>query len=140
MPRAVEALWPDRQVVLGPRCPSVTSYVRRVTVDDEELIAKYGRLGMSLMSILRGAGADRGGDVRSVARPRCGAWIGRAPVRNTDPGSIGRDRAERAGAGKDEVLPRGPARFRGSAADGNPEPNPVSLDERARNRGLLPVV
>jgi hypothetical protein len=37
--RAVEDLWPDRRVVLGPPCPSVTSYVCRVTVGQEEVIA-----------------------------------------------------------------------------------------------------
>ncbi|MFJ2017041.1 MULTISPECIES: hypothetical protein [Streptomyces] len=54
--RAVAELWPDKDVVLGPQCPSVTSYVCRVTVDGEEVIAKYSWLGMSLVSILRGAG------------------------------------------------------------------------------------
>ncbi|MBO0918087.1 hypothetical protein [Streptomyces laculatispora] len=54
--RAVEDLWPDKEIALGPQCPSVTSYVRRVTVDGEELIAKYSWLGLSLVSILRGAG------------------------------------------------------------------------------------
>ncbi|WP_405986901.1 phosphotransferase [Streptomyces sp. NBC_00872] len=54
--RAVKDLWPNKQIVLGEQCPSVTSYVCRVTVDDEELIAKYNWLGMSLVSILRGAG------------------------------------------------------------------------------------
>ncbi|NDZ78383.1 hypothetical protein G3I19_07555 [Streptomyces sp. SID10853] len=54
--RAVGDLWPDKQIVLGEQCPSVTSYVCRVTVDGEELIAKYSWLGMSLVSILRGAG------------------------------------------------------------------------------------
>ncbi|MEU9201932.1 phosphotransferase [Streptomyces sp. NPDC048332] len=54
--RAVEEAWPDKDVVLGPQCPSVTSYVCRVTVDGEEVIAKYSWLGMSLVSILRGAG------------------------------------------------------------------------------------
>ncbi|WP_338485176.1 hypothetical protein VM636_18400 [Streptomyces sp. SCSIO 75703] len=53
---AVAELWPDKDVVLGPQCPSVTSYVCRVTVDGEEVIAKYSWLGMSLVSILRGAG------------------------------------------------------------------------------------
>lgn len=54
--QAVRELWPDKKVVPGPRCPSVTSYVCRVTVDGEELIAKYSWLGMSLVSLLRGAG------------------------------------------------------------------------------------
>ncbi|MEV7084991.1 hypothetical protein AB0O07_03655 [Streptomyces sp. NPDC093085] len=54
--RAVEELWPDSKAVLGPQCPSVTSYVCRVTVDGQELIAKYGWLGLSLVSVLRGGG------------------------------------------------------------------------------------
>ncbi|MGW1817334.1 phosphotransferase [Streptomyces sp. NPDC002125] len=56
--RAVEEAWPDRDVVLGPQCPSVTSYVCRVTVDGEEVIAKYSWLGLSLVSILRGGGGS----------------------------------------------------------------------------------
>ncbi|WNI31512.1 hypothetical protein OG322_22745 [Streptomyces sp. NBC_01260] len=54
--RSVEELWPDKEIVLGPQCPSITSYVCRVTVDHEELFAKYSWLGLSLVSILRGAG------------------------------------------------------------------------------------
>jgi hypothetical protein len=54
--RAVAELWPDTEVVLGPQCPSVTSYVCPVTVGSEEMVAKYAWLGMSLVSILRGAG------------------------------------------------------------------------------------
>ncbi|RDG38043.1 hypothetical protein [Streptomyces corynorhini] len=54
--RAAEDLWSDKQVVVGHQCPSVTSYVCRVTVDGEELIAKYSWLGISLVSLLRGAG------------------------------------------------------------------------------------
>lgn len=53
--RAVAEACPGN-LVLGPQCPSVTSYVCRVTVDGEEMIAKYSWLGMSLVSILRGAG------------------------------------------------------------------------------------
>ncbi|WP_406067344.1 hypothetical protein OG372_01630 [Streptomyces sp. NBC_01020] len=53
---AAKDLWPDQQIMLGQECPSVTSYVCRLTVDGEELIAKYSWLGMSLVSILRGAG------------------------------------------------------------------------------------
>lgn len=33
--QAVIGLWPDKQVILGPQCPSVTSYVCRVTVDGD---------------------------------------------------------------------------------------------------------
>ncbi|MBQ0825477.1 hypothetical protein [Streptomyces tagetis] len=54
--QAVAEAWPGRNVVLGPQCPSVTSYVCRITVDGEEMIAKYSWLGLSLVSILRGAG------------------------------------------------------------------------------------
>lgn len=54
--RAVEELWPDKEIALGPQSPSVTSYVCRITVDGEELIAKYSWLGLSLVSILPGAG------------------------------------------------------------------------------------
>ncbi|MFJ6740307.1 hypothetical protein ACIQOU_15580 [Streptomyces sp. NPDC091279] len=52
--RAVERRWPDKEIVLGPQHPSVTSYVCRVTVNGEDLIAKYSWLGLSLVSILRG--------------------------------------------------------------------------------------
>ncbi|MFJ8332856.1 hypothetical protein [Streptomyces sp. NPDC094437] len=54
--RAVERRWPDKEIVLGPQHPSVTSYVCRVTVNGEDLIAKYSWLGLSLVSILRGVG------------------------------------------------------------------------------------
>ncbi|MET9553735.1 phosphotransferase [Streptomyces sp. NPDC006645] len=54
--RAVKDLWPNKRVVLGRPCPSVTSYVCRIRVDGETLIAKYSWLGMSLVSVLRGAG------------------------------------------------------------------------------------
>lgn len=53
--QAVTKRWPEKEVVFGPQCPSVTSYVCRVMVDGEVLIAKYSWLGMSLVSILRGA-------------------------------------------------------------------------------------
>ncbi|MFJ9886139.1 hypothetical protein ACIQRW_09765 [Streptomyces sp. NPDC091287] len=51
----VDDLWPGRGAVLGPQCPSVTSYVCPVTVDGEVMYAKYSWLGSSLVSILRGA-------------------------------------------------------------------------------------
>lgn len=54
--RAAQDLWPDKRVNLGPQSPSVTSYVCQVTVDGEELMAKYSWLGLSLVSVLRGAG------------------------------------------------------------------------------------
>lgn len=68
--RAAQQLWPSRQVDLGELCPSVTSYVCRLTVDGEELMAKYSWLGMSLVSVLRGAG---------------GTWT---EVRNAQPGYL----------------------------------------------------
>ncbi|KRA45858.1 hypothetical protein ASD97_39340 [Streptomyces sp. Root63] len=51
----VENLWPGSSAVLGPQCPSITSYVCPVTVDGEAMYAKYSWLGSSLVSILRGA-------------------------------------------------------------------------------------
>ncbi|MFJ4702765.1 hypothetical protein ACIP5N_31895 [Streptomyces sp. NPDC088768] len=51
-------LWSGKEVRLSSLCPSVTSYVCRVTVDGEELIAKYSWLGLSLVSLLRGAGGS----------------------------------------------------------------------------------
>lgn len=54
--RAVEDLWPGKDIALGAQCPSVTSYVCRVTVDGDDMIAKYCWLGLSMVSILRGAG------------------------------------------------------------------------------------
>ncbi len=52
---AAEDLWPGRAAVLGPHCPSVTSYVCQVLVDGMELYAKYSWLSSSLVSVLRGA-------------------------------------------------------------------------------------
>ncbi|MFD9422325.1 MULTISPECIES: hypothetical protein [unclassified Streptomyces] len=52
---AAEDMWPGRGAVLGPQCPSVTSYVCQVTVDGETHFAKYGWLSASLVSVLRGA-------------------------------------------------------------------------------------
>ncbi|WP_405911606.1 hypothetical protein OG760_01435 [Streptomyces sp. NBC_00963] len=65
---AAEDLWPDQQIMLGQECPSVTSYVCRLTVDGEELIAKYSWLGTSLVSILRGAGGTWAGCRKPRAR------------------------------------------------------------------------
>ncbi|MFB8124662.1 hypothetical protein ACFVG1_32485 [Streptomyces bacillaris] len=53
--QAAEKVWPGRGAVLGPQCPSVTSYVCQVGVEGEELYAKYTWLSSSLVSILRGA-------------------------------------------------------------------------------------
>ncbi|MFC9651280.1 MULTISPECIES: hypothetical protein [unclassified Streptomyces] len=42
--------------------------------------------------------------------------------------------------GKKRLLPRALTAFRGSTADGNPEPDPVSLDERVSGHELPPIV
>ncbi|MEV4879840.1 hypothetical protein [Streptomyces cyaneofuscatus] len=52
---AAEDLWPGRGAILGPQCPSVTSYVCQVRLSGQELYAKYGWLSASLVSVLRGA-------------------------------------------------------------------------------------
>ncbi|MFI0934552.1 hypothetical protein ACH4RG_22880 [Streptomyces sp. NPDC021019] len=51
----VDDLWPGRGAVLGAQVPSLTSYVCPVTVDGEELFAKYGWLSTPMASVLRGA-------------------------------------------------------------------------------------
>lgn len=52
---AVARRWPEQIVNIGPRLPSVTNYVTNLAVDDERFIAKYSVLGVSLVSIVRGA-------------------------------------------------------------------------------------
>jgi hypothetical protein len=52
---AAAELWPGSVVELGEHVPSVTGYVRRTVVDGRELYAKYAFLGVSLVSLLRGA-------------------------------------------------------------------------------------
>lgn len=52
-------LWPRAAVDLGDHVPSVTGYVRRIRVGGRTLYAKYAFLGVSLVSLLRGA---------------CGSW------------------------------------------------------------------
>ncbi|MCF3961669.1 hypothetical protein [Streptomyces fuscigenes] len=56
--RAAQDLWPDKEVTRGPQSPSVTSYVSQIRLGDERLMAKYSWLGMSLVSIMRGAGGS----------------------------------------------------------------------------------
>ncbi|MDX3386184.1 phosphotransferase [Streptomyces niveiscabiei] len=53
---AAGALWPGERIVLESHVPSVTGYVHRVRVDDRALYAKTSFLGMSLVSLLCGAG------------------------------------------------------------------------------------
>ncbi|MFI6875804.1 hypothetical protein ACIBL6_20465 [Streptomyces sp. NPDC050400] len=54
--RAAIDLWPRAGVMLGTHVPSITGYVIHLTVGDRDLYAKYDFLGMSLVSLLRGAG------------------------------------------------------------------------------------
>ncbi|MEV6810114.1 phosphotransferase [Streptomyces sp. NPDC051132] len=66
--------WPHADLDLGDQVPSVTGYVRRILVDGRPLYAKYSLLGVSLVSLLRGA---------------CGPWpqaraAQRAYVQRTD--------------------------------------------------------
>ncbi|WP_432161527.1 phosphotransferase [Streptomyces sp. NRRL F-5630] len=56
--RAAARLWPGKEVCVSSQCPSVTSYVCRVSVEGEELVAKYSWMGLSLVSLLRGAGGS----------------------------------------------------------------------------------
>ncbi|WP_262387260.1 lactate/malate family dehydrogenase [Streptomyces sp. TRM49041] len=56
--QAALSLWPDAGINLGSHIPSVTAYVRRIEVDGRPLVAKVSFLGMSLASVLRGAGGD----------------------------------------------------------------------------------
>ncbi|MFD9356420.1 hypothetical protein [Streptomyces sp. NPDC060031] len=55
---AAAALWPDTHIDLGVQVPSPTSYVRRMRVDGQHVYAKYSFLGMSLVSLLRGAASS----------------------------------------------------------------------------------
>ncbi|MEV6122060.1 hypothetical protein AB0M23_16250 [Streptomyces sp. NPDC052077] len=66
--RAVADVWPGREAVLGPRCPSAASYLCRVVVDGEELVARYDWLGLPLGAVLRGAGGTWA-QVRQAQRP-----------------------------------------------------------------------
>ncbi|MFE5614164.1 hypothetical protein [Streptomyces sp. NPDC056524] len=53
--QAAHGLWPRAKVVMGPVVPSVSSYVQQVEVDGRLLFAKLSVLGVSLVSLLRGA-------------------------------------------------------------------------------------
>lgn len=55
---AAAELWPHAVVNLDEHVPSVTGYVRRLRVDDRPLYAKHSFLGVSLVSLLRGACGD----------------------------------------------------------------------------------
>ncbi|WP_234018400.1 phosphotransferase [Streptomyces sp. FXJ7.023] len=52
---AAATQWPHADLDLGDHIPSVTGYVRRIRIDGRPLYAKYSLLGMSLVSLLRGA-------------------------------------------------------------------------------------
>ncbi|MFC4518261.1 phosphotransferase [Streptomyces ehimensis] len=56
--QAAVELWPGGTVQLGQHTPSVTAYVRRLTVDGRPLYAKLSLLGLSLVSVLRGTAGD----------------------------------------------------------------------------------
>ncbi|WP_225846944.1 hypothetical protein [Streptomyces sp. HPF1205] len=53
--RAAADLWPHQPVHLVEQVPSPTSYVQRLRVGDRPLYAKVSLLGVSLVSLLRGA-------------------------------------------------------------------------------------
>ncbi|GAA2720282.1 MULTISPECIES: hypothetical protein [Streptomyces] len=67
---AAAALAPGTVVHLGARTASVTTYVRRVRIGDEELFAKLSFLGVSLVSLLRGTCGDWG-----AVRARQSAYV-----------------------------------------------------------------
>lgn len=52
---AAADLWPGVPVLLEQHVPSVTSYVHRARIGDRTLYAKVSILGVSLVSLLRGA-------------------------------------------------------------------------------------
>ncbi|MFE2991438.1 hypothetical protein [Streptomyces sp. NPDC059262] len=54
--QAAADLWPHADIQLGAHVPSITGYVTHLAVDERPLYAKYSYLGMSLVSLLRGAG------------------------------------------------------------------------------------
>ncbi|MFI0765684.1 phosphotransferase [Streptomyces sp. NPDC021218] len=56
--QAATELWPHAVIEAGVHVPSVTAYVRRMRVDGVERYAKYSLLGVSLVSLLRGACGD----------------------------------------------------------------------------------
>jgi hypothetical protein len=53
--RAAADIWPGESVLLEAHVPSVTGYVHRARVGDRTLYAKTSILGVSLVSLLRGA-------------------------------------------------------------------------------------
>lgn len=70
---AAAGLWPRSAIDLGDHVPSITGYVRSIRVDGRILYAKYSVLGVSLVSLLRGACGPW-----PQARPRQQAYVRRA--------------------------------------------------------------
>ncbi|MFI0234911.1 phosphotransferase [Streptomyces sp. NPDC017086] len=91
--------WPRADIDLGDQVPSVTGYVRRIQVADRPLHAKFSLLGVSLVSLLRGA---------------CGTW---PQVRAAQ-----REYVQRA----DALIPREAAQLRLLAETGRPRVCPVA--------------
>ncbi|MEU5427427.1 hypothetical protein AB0H73_17750 [Streptomyces olivoreticuli] len=56
--QAAAELWSGAPVRFGQHTPSVTAYVRRLSVDGRPLYAKVSLLGLSLVSVLRGTAGD----------------------------------------------------------------------------------
>jgi hypothetical protein len=56
--RAATVLWPAALIRPGGHVPSVTGYVQRICVGERDLFAKHSFLGISLVSLLRGAAGD----------------------------------------------------------------------------------
>ncbi|MFF4221983.1 hypothetical protein ACFYZH_03840 [Streptomyces abikoensis] len=56
--KAAAELWPGAAVRLGQHTPSVTAYVRHLTVNGRLRYAKVSLLGLSLVSVLRGTAGD----------------------------------------------------------------------------------
>ncbi|MEU9412511.1 phosphotransferase [Streptomyces sp. NPDC048281] len=57
--RAAGTLWPGEPLTLGDHVPSVTGYVHRADIGGRNVFAKDSVLGLSLVSVLRGAAGDR---------------------------------------------------------------------------------
>lgn len=57
--RAADILWPGEPLTLGDHVPSVTGYVHRASIGGRNVFAKDSILGLSLVSVLRGAAGDR---------------------------------------------------------------------------------
>ncbi|MFD3999055.1 hypothetical protein [Streptomyces sp. NPDC058548] len=56
--RAALRIWPHRDVVLRAPVPGLDEHVQRVEAGDRVALAKYGLLGVPLVSVLRGSRGD----------------------------------------------------------------------------------